>query len=112
MYNMIKKFKNWVIALISTIGSIFVLFTIFKNKNPKKSKKILENEKIIGLIKKDLSHLQETKKKAKVKVKELETKADGRSKKVRNAKKEVEVLNKTISEVEADLKAKEKLIGL
>ena len=109
---MFKKIKGWIIGIVSALGGILVLFSIFKNKKMEKPKQVQKNEQLIGLIKKDLSKLQETKIKAKVKVKELEKKADGRSKKVRNAKKEVEDLNKTIAEVEADLEAKEKLIGL
>jgi peptidoglycan hydrolase CwlO-like protein len=109
---MFKKIKNWIIGLVSALGGLLVLFTIFKNKNTAKPKEVQKNEKLIGLIKKDLEHLETTKTKAKERVTELKKKADGRSTKVKNAKKEVEILDKTIEDLEAELKAKEKLIGL
>ena len=92
---MIKKIRNWIIGLFSALGAFLVLFSIFKNKKPKKSKKVKENEVVIGLIKKDLDNLQKTKTQAKERVKELKKTADGRSTKVKNAKAEVKIIDKT-----------------
>jgi len=107
-----KKLKNWIIGLFSALGAIFVLFLTFKKKNPKEIKKVEENKKEIISIKSDLDNLKKTKSKAQKKVKDLEKTADGRSKKVQAAKREASRVNKTIGDLEAELKAKEKLLGL
>lgn len=108
----IKKFKNWIIGLFSALGAFFVLLSIFRKKKLKDIKEVKENEKIIITIKSDLDNLKKVKSEVKKKVEKLEKTADGRSQKVKTAKKEVLKVDRTIKALEDELKSKEKLLGL
>jgi len=97
------KIKKSLLFIIGTVISILGILFAAKAKGRKINPKIIKNDKKIGEIQVKLDTLQNDKKVLVDKLSNIKQTADGRSKQVKDAKKDVKKHDQTIAELEAAL---------
>ena len=97
------KIKKSLLFIVGTIISILGILFAAKARNSRLNPKISKNDKKIGDIQVKLSSLQNDKKVLTDKLSNIKQTADGRSKQVKEAKKDVKKHDQTIAELEAAL---------
>lgn len=97
------KIKKSLLFIIGTVISILGILFAAKARNRKVNPKITKNDKKIGDIQVKLGSLQDDKKDLVDKLSNIKLTADGRSKQVKDAKKDVKKHDQTIADLEAAL---------
>ena len=98
-----KKIWIKIIAILGALAGILFFFLGFKRK-PKKPKEIDDNTIKINVIKSVIESQKTQRNLAKQDLEELKEVVDGRSKEVREAKKEVTKVDDKIKELEQQLR--------
>ena len=104
-----SKFKKYLLFIISGIGTILGILLAAKAMNKRKiNPKIAKNDAEVKRLESQIQGVKAEKEKLNNELTELTKTADGRSKQVKDAKKNVKKNDQTIADLEAALAEAEK----
>ena len=104
-----SKFKKYLLFIISGIGTILGILLAAKAMNKRKiNPKIAKNDAEVKRLESQIQDVKAEKQKLNNKLTDLTKTADGRSKQVKDAKKNVKKNDQTIADLEAALAEAEK----
>jgi len=105
----VSKFKNTILYIISAIGTLLGILLAAKAMNKRKiNPKIAKNNAEIKKLEEHITEVKAEKERLNTELTELTKTADGRSKVVKDAKKNAKKNNQTIADLEAALAEAEK----